>query len=168
MKTIQKSALIFLILFGCVGCDQMTKEIARTTLADAGMLRFFGDTLRIQYTENTGGFLSLGATIPDALRFWIFTAAAGAVLLVLLLYLIRANRLSRADTTAFSLVLAGGLGNLLDRIFNNGQVVDFLNVGIGPLRTGIFNVADVAITAGCCWLVCLAFTRSRGDDSSSG
>ena len=46
-----------------------------------------------------------------------------------------------------ALFLAGALSNLIDRIAV-GSVIDFLNVGIGPLRTGIFNVADVAIMAG--------------------
>jgi lipoprotein signal peptidase len=46
--------------------------------------------------------------------------------------------------------------------------VDFLNVEIGPLRTGIFNVVDVAITVGCSWLVWLATAHSKGDNSGSG
>ena len=49
---------------------------------------------------------------------------------------------------AVALLLAGGIGNLLDRLFHGGLVIDFLNMGIGPLRTGIFNVADMAIMAG--------------------
>jgi signal peptidase II len=49
---------------------------------------------------------------------------------------------------AFSLVLGGGLSNLLDRITYGGYVVDFIKLGIGPLQTGIFNAADVAITIG--------------------
>jgi signal peptidase II len=46
------------------------------------------------------------------------------------------------------LLTGGGLGNLIDRISNNGAVTDFLRLGIGPLRTGIFNLADVAIVSG--------------------
>jgi len=45
-------------------------------------------------------------------------------------------------------VPSGGLGNLLDRIMNDGRVIDFMNLGIGTLRTAIFNVADVCITTG--------------------
>jgi signal peptidase II len=45
------------------------------------------------------------------------------------------------------LFLAGGASNLLDRIMH-GTVVDFMNVGVGSLRTGIFNVADVALMIG--------------------
>jgi len=55
---------------------------------------------------------------------------------------------------ALSLIFSGGLSNFYDRIANNGAVVDFLNIGIGSLRTGIFNVADIAIMLGVLLLVC--------------
>ena len=62
---------------------------------------------------------------------------------------------------AFSLVAAGGIGNLIDRIFRQGRVVDFMNMGITvnqfPLRTGIFNVADVAIMAGLFLIIAIEF-----------
>jgi signal peptidase II len=45
-------------------------------------------------------------------------------------------------------MFSGGMGNFIDRTTNNGAVVDFLNVGVGSLRTGIFNIADVAIMLG--------------------
>jgi signal peptidase II len=46
-----------------------------------------------------------------------------------------------------TLFVAGGASNLVDRI-TYGMVIDFMNVGIGPLRTGIFNVADIAVVVG--------------------
>ena len=51
------------------------------------------------------------------------------------------------ETNVPNLFLAGGASNWVDRLVH-GRVVDFLNLGIGPLRTGVFNVADVAIMAG--------------------
>ena len=60
-----------------------------------------------------------------------------------------------------ALFVAGGSSNLLDRL-TRGSVIDFMNVGIGPLRTGIFNVADVAIMLGV-GLVLLASYRADGD-----
>jgi signal peptidase II len=51
-------------------------------------------------------------------------------------------------------------------VFYEGHVFDFLNVGIGPLRTGIFNVADISITLGVLWFLVLAFVhRNRADTS---
>ncbi|WP_419661036.1 signal peptidase II (lipoprotein signal peptidase) domain protein [Desulfosarcina variabilis str. Montpellier] len=54
-----------------------------------------------------------------------------------------------------------GIGNLIDRILHNGFVMDFLNVGIGPLRTGIFNVADVAIMGGAALLFFKTFRKKE-------
>lgn len=55
---------------------------------------------------------------------------------------------SPSSILAYALLLAGGLGNLIDRVMYGGYVVDFINIGIGPLRTGVFNVADVVVVAG--------------------
>ncbi len=49
---------------------------------------------------------------------------------------------------AASLIFSGGVSNLIDRFAHNGYVIDFLNLGVGSLRTGIFNVADIAIALG--------------------
>jgi len=57
-----------------------------------------------------------------------------------------------------SLILGGGLSNLYDRIAY-GKVVDFMNMGIGDLRTGIFNVADMFILAGIIWYVFTSFSK---------
>lgn len=60
-----------------------------------------------------------------------------------------------------ALFVAGGSSNLLDRL-TRGSVIDFMNVGLGPLRTGIFNVADMAIMLGA-GLVMLASYRPNVD-----
>lgn len=69
--------------------------------------------------------------------------------------------MSLDTVVAWSLVLSGGLGNLVDRIINDGRMIDFMNIGIGSLRTGIFNVADVYITVGVVVLVFQALQRPR-------
>lgn len=60
-----------------------------------------------------------------------------------------------------SLVFAGGVGNLIDRIIHHGSVVDFINIGIGSFRTGIFNIADVAIMGGSIFLFLLALHKQK-------
>ena len=77
---------------------------------------------------------------------------------MLLLFL---QPMSLDTVVAWSLVLSGGLGNLVDRIINDGRVIDFMNIGIGSLRTGIFNVADVYITVGVVVLVFQSLQRPR-------
>ena len=48
----------------------------------------------------------------------------------------------------YSFIVAGGMGNVLDRMMYHRHVTDFMNMGIGNLRTGIFNVADMYVCAG--------------------
>lgn len=64
-------------------------------------------------------------------------------------------------------VLSGGVGNLIDRVCNNGLVTDFINVGVGPIRTGVFNVADMAITFGAISIGLVAFKRDVNEQSDS-
>ena len=49
---------------------------------------------------------------------------------------------------SIAMVIAGGIGNIIDRILFDRHVTDFMNIGIGNIRTGIFNVADMCVTAG--------------------
>ncbi|MFA7061088.1 MAG: signal peptidase II [Pedobacter sp.] len=102
--------------------------------------------------ENPGAFLSLGAGSPESIRFWVFTLIVGLILAGLLVYLLTSKNNSRARIISLSLVLGGGIGNLIDRVFNEGRVIDFMNIGIGSLRSGVFNVADIAISCGVVWL----------------
>lgn len=97
--------------------------------------------------------MSLGANIPEQMRYWIFTFMIGVSLSGLLVYLLMTKTFAEHQAIALSLVMGGGFGNLIDRIYNQGRVVDFLNLGIGSLRTGVFNVADIAITFGVIWFL---------------
>ena len=80
--------------------------------------------------------------------------------LATLLYAVVVLRLGRLRAVALSLVCGGGLGNLIDRIRFDGHVTDFLNVGVGSVRTGIFNVADMALMVGMV-LFFLAYRQSE-------
>ena len=153
MERVTKAVITFLTLLSSVGCDQVTKNIVRRNLAYGELHSFLHDVLRLQYVENHGAFLGLGAGADEHTRFLVFIVLAGFALTGLIGYLFLSNRASRTETEAVSLIVGGGIANILDRIYNHGGVIDFMNVGIGPLRTGIFNVADIAITFGVIWLL---------------
>jgi signal peptidase II len=123
----------------------VTKHEATETLAGTPTQSYLFDVIRLSYAENTGSFLSLGADLPERFRFTLFVLGSGSLLVFLLVYAIRA-RWSGGKLFALGLFVAGGASNWADRLVV-GHVVDFLNVGVGPIRTGIFNVADVAILA---------------------
>ena len=138
--------VVLILVASTVGCDTVTKRLAAENLAGLPAQSFLGDTLRLTYAENAGGFLNLGATLPAWARTTVFTVAVGAFLFLMVAAAWRSGW-RRWHTVALSMLLAGGFSNWVDRL-GDGRVIDFLNIGIGGLRTGIFNVADVAIMVG--------------------
>lgn len=149
-----------------VGCDRVTKHVATTALAGRPVRSLLADTVRLAYVQNAGGFLSLGADLPEAVRTSLFIVATGLLLLALVAYGIR---LRWRGWAAFGLALfvAGGVSNWVDRVLH-GSVIDFINVGIGPLRTGVFNVADMAIMTGVAMVLFCEFRRSRSHPRRDG
>lgn len=157
---IHRICLILLLLVGTVGCDQVTKAVARDSLTITGPLNYLGGAVTILHAQNSGAFLSLGAGLGTEVRFWIFTVAVSLFLLMACLVLFRKKKLGNANTIGLALIVGGGFGNLIDRVAF-GSVTDFLNLGIGSLRTGIFNVADMAIVAGVSILFFCSFRKKK-------
>ena len=148
MQKLQRIGVLLFVLFVSVGCDQGTKLVAQRYLSPQPRSYVY-DLFRLQFAQNNGAFLSLGAFLPERMRFWVFTILVALILFGLLIFTLRtASKSSLTLLIALALILGGGIGNLLDRVLNNGLVVDFMNIGIGPLRTGIFNVADMTLMAG--------------------
>ncbi len=137
-----------LVLFFCTGFDQITKDVAREKLASAPPVVLLNGTIRIQYSENTGAMLGLGSNWPSGVRFMILVVLNGLISITTLVYAFKARELRFIQLFGLLLVASGGLGNLLDRLLHQGAAIDFLNIGIGSIRTGIFNVADIFIVAG--------------------
>lgn len=146
MKNFRRGVLICLLLAASAGCDRVTKHYAVTTLAGMPGQSFLADTVRLDYHENPGGFLSAGATWRPEARVAVFQFLNGLFLIGTLVMAVR-RQWSRLATAGLLLFVAGGVSNLIDRIAM-GSVIDFLNIGIGSFRTGIFNIADVAIMTG--------------------
>jgi signal peptidase II len=127
--------LPLILLVTTVGCDRVTKHLA----------------IRLQYAENSGAFLSLGADLPEGIRTAILTVGVALLLILVAVLAIRRHWVG-IPLAGAALMWAGGASNLIDRAAR-GHVVDFLNVGLGSLRTGIFNVADVAVLLGAVMIV---------------
>ena len=140
--------IFLLALLGCLGCDQLTKAYARSTLSERPPVRLVADTLRLELAYNPGALLSLGADLPTPIRRGLFLVAIPIALLALVTSLVRTGDLTHFQILGLAAVCGGGLGNWLDRLLDEGLVTDFVSLGIGPLRTGIFNLADVAIVVG--------------------
>lgn len=155
---------LLVVILLCIGLDQITKIVARSKLPDRQPFSFAADTVRIQYAENKGAFLGFGSNWPPFAQTLLFLVGTGGVLVWLTFYLIRNKTLTRTVQFAFALIIGGGVGNLIDRASPRGSVTDFLNVGIGSLRTGIFNVADMAITFAVVILLFESFRKPKPDE----
>jgi signal peptidase II len=151
-------ALALTVLVCCIACDQVTKSIATRTLCGRPPQSYFFGTIGLEYALNPGGCFGLGRDLEPQLRFWAFVVV-NVVFLVGIVYFLVANwRMHFGMFVAVIVLLAGGLGNLSDRMAQSGAVTDFVHIGIGSLRTGVFNVADVAQIIGAVALVTKCLT----------
>ena len=142
-------ALVFAaLLVLSVGCDHAAKEVARQTLTGGVPISWAGDAIRFQLALNSGAFLSLGAALPEMAREFLFVGLVPVLLLVVCALAVRAGLPNWPSLVGLALIAGGGLANWLDRMMNDGAVTDYVSLGLGGLRTGIFNLADVAILGG--------------------
>jgi len=144
-----KAIAVLLLVCAAVACDQGTKQAARTWLSGRPTVTLVERVLVLRYAENEGAFLSLGAGFPRPVRTVTFIAFPLGVLACMIAYLLRRGGVGGGTLVGCSLIVGGGAGNLIDRLFRDGRVTDFIMAGIGGLHTGIFNFADLTVLAGC-------------------
>ena len=188
MRKASRFILAFAAIFSClilVALDQWTKALAAAHLAGKGTVRLVGDFAVLIFVKNSGAFLSLGSGLPPILRTLLLLVVPIVALAFFGWAFLRrapgADAKRGAETgrdaaiphgaseyVALALIAAGGIGNLIDRLLW-GEVRDFLNFGIGSLRTGIMNLADLYILAALIVIVAAAASRSakarRGPDN---
>jgi signal peptidase II len=143
-----------------VGGDQISKRMAERVLPVRGPFAVLHGAVRFELATNRGAFLGLGNRLPGNARAVLFIVAVGIGLAAALAFLFRAPDWPIRRVVAAGLVVGGGVGNLVDRIAR-GPVTDFLVLRLGPLHTGIFNLADVCILAGGAWLLLDSATGVR-------
>ena len=95
---------------------------------------------------NTGAAFSFLSGTGDWHR-WLFLSFSGVMSVVLVIWIIRLPRTARLQLVALSLILAGAVGNLIDRILL-GHVIDFIDVYYARYHWPAFNIADSAICLG--------------------
>lgn len=149
------------IIFLNISCDQVTKEYARQNFKGQGTIEVVGNIFIIHYTENDGAFLSLGSSIPQPYKTILLTYFPGLFLLGFSIYILFFYKLPLAQLICVACMLGGGFSNLIDRIIYDGFVTDFLNFGIGSLRTGILNFADMSITFGVIFLLIFYYFSNK-------
>jgi signal peptidase II len=158
----RRAAVFCFVLVACVSCDHVSKRAAEALLVRSGGLSLAGDTVQFRLASNPGAFLSLGAELPEPVRQVLLMGLVPLLMALVCLYFATSVRASRAQWLALALLSGGGIGNWLDRVLHDGAVTDFVSIGLGSLRTGIFNLADLAVVAGVCIL--LVFRGHAGEE----
>jgi signal peptidase II len=131
------------------GCDRVTKDLAKEHLQNKEAIGYLNNTIKLVYVENTGAAMSFADELPKAASFWLLSMLPLAVMIGLAYYVIsHIKQMHPAKFISFALIIAGGLGNIYDRIVYDRHVTDFIYIGVGKLHTGIFNIADVCVSAG--------------------
>ena len=135
--------------------DILSKRWAETVLAAVRTMPLLEGVIGLRYAENTGAAFSAfsGATV-------LLTAFSLVVCVILLIYLIRHPEMETFSKLSLSMIFAGGIGNLIDRI-TRGYVIDFFELQF--VEFAIFNIADICITVGA---VLLFVTLLRGGEDN--
>ncbi|KAK2141499.1 hypothetical protein LSH36_1091g00174 [Paralvinella palmiformis] len=111
-----------------------------------------GDFFRIIHVRNAGLAFSLGASFPNLLKRVAYVFFPLALLTGLGVFLLRDKQLKMIQRWALACIIGGGIGNIIDRVFREGLVVDFLDFKFfglfGMERWPTFNVADSAVVIG--------------------
>jgi signal peptidase II len=173
LSRLQRFVLIGAIALLCIISDRITKDLAQRTLSQSGPRMLLGGVVTLTYAENRGAFLGLGARLPSSLRFALSLLANAVIVTWGLVLTLRVSSIGTLRLASVALLVGGGIGNLIDRVMNGGAVIDFMVLSLGPVQTGVFNVADLAVVGGALALAVLAFwegnrTKMHGIQHSAG
>ncbi len=137
------STIIAVVL---VAVDQVIKNWAAETLTK-GEIAVIEDVLYLKYAENTGVAFSMFSD-----NRWVLIGVTSVMLVAVLAFFLSGKVTEKLEIFSLSLLLSGGVGNLIDRI-SLGYVIDYIDVRI--INFAIFNFADICICVGA-FLLCVA------------
>jgi signal peptidase II len=148
----------FLFIFTLVAADQLTKAIVAQKIPFLNSKNIIPGFFNLTQIRNRGaifGFFSQSESQP---LYIILTLASLAALVFVVFYFFKTPTSERLMIISLSLILAGALGNMIDRIFR-GYVIDFMDFYIKKWHWPAFNIADASITIGACFLIFAFFFR---------
>ena len=136
MKILFASAIMVL-------ADQISKTVIRSTMSLYESITVIPGFFHLTYITNDG--MAFGINFPFGI--YIFSAISIILTIILFYYLWTIRYESILIRSGVAMILAGAIGNLIDRLFL-GEVVDFLDFMIGDLHWYVFNFADSYVTIG--------------------
>jgi signal peptidase II len=166
VEEMKRHAPYILLIFGLAVLDQFTKVLVASKVylyESVPVIRGFFNLTRIHNKGAIFGFFSNSDKLPI---FVLLTGASFCALALVVYYFVKTPPAERYTKTALSLILAGALGNLFDRLLR-GYVIDFLDFYLKRWHWPFFNVADSCITVGAVLLVAIFFRRKPECSPSS-
>ncbi len=155
----KRNRLLVLLIFASVVFDQATKILVRHYVDRYQSIALIGDYLTLTNVENPGAFLGMGSDLSPNLKLTLLLILPVIVLVIVMYKLFTETTLDKWSTIGFASIIGGGIANMFDR-FRFGSVTDFLHIDFGGIvQTGIFNVADMFVSAGLIVLVVLGFKK---------
>lgn len=136
----------YILAFLCgvllLGADQLTKYYISTNFVLGESGEFLSGFIDLTYIHNRGG--AWGMLYG---RTYILLPITLVIMIICIIFYVKYGKKSRLLLWAITLVMSGGIGNMIDRVFRDGNVVDFLHFEFFP-SFPVFNVADCAIVVG--------------------
>jgi signal peptidase II len=149
------------IIVPVVLLDAVTKFLVQENMRLYQQIEIVGDYFRLTYIHNPGAAFGIHLGAHSRIIFLVLSLVALVALAAMYWSTPAADKVR---LTAISLICAGAVGNLIDRVRSEQGVVDFLDVGFGDLRWPVFNVADIAVTTGAIFLALSLWQEDQEPD----
>lgn len=140
--TIAITAIVAVLL---VAIDQVSKLLVLNNLKDADPVTVIDGFIQFRYVENTGAAFGIFSN-----NTWALSVFTGIVIILGIIFLATGKLKNKVEYSAVILMLAGGVGNLIDRVFRH-YVVDFIEYTF--MDYAVFNFADICVTVGAVLIV---------------
>jgi len=150
----------FLFILVLVIADHLTKAIVSQKIALLTNIRVVPGFFNLTHIRNRGAIFGFFSRSGSQLIYIVLTLASLAALGLVIYYFFKTPTSERFMKISLSLILAGALGNLIDRIFR-GYVVDFLDFYVKNWHWPSFNIADASITTGGFLLIFIFLFKRR-------
>lgn len=154
----RKGFYYYLIIFFLLVADQITKVVVAKTISPSQSLTVIPGFLNLTHTHNRGAIFGFFSKNGGPLVYIFLTLASLIALSFVIYYFFKTPFKEKMMKISLSMILAGAVGNLLDRVFK-GYVIDFIDVYVKKWHWPTFNVADSSITVGAFLLIFILLRR---------
>ncbi len=150
----------FLFILILLAADQLTKAIVAQKIPFLNSKSIIPGFFNLTHIRNRGAIFGFFSQSGSQFLYIMLTLASLAALAFVVFYFFKTPPSERLMIISLSLILAGALGNLIDRIFR-GYVIDFLDFYVKKWHWPSFNISDASITIGAVFIIFIFFFRRR-------